>query len=354
MGGSIVLAQNGGSWSFQPPHRRGRGTPSRISISLPFWENQSQTGQFPISFLIQQAFINNLFQKEIIFQFNHQFTIQSDNKNHSNRIRGIKLVKFCVCIPQDGLNYEQIKLAVRASKDLSFHSVWFYDHLHSFPRPDQNPFLECWTLLSALAEVTRTIRLGSLVTDVQYRNPALLAKMATALDQIGNGQLELAVGAGGTGRASWVEKAGYTPEYRAYGMDFPESPATRIARLREATQVITQLWTGESVTFDGEFVRLQNAYCLPRPRQEPHPPIWIAGTGEQLTLKLVAELADGCNFSAELSPQECTRKLGILEDHCRAFNRSASAIHTSLLTACVIRETSAAVNTTLSRIARRI
>lgn len=148
---------------------------------------------------------------------------------------------------------------MRSSEELSFHSVWFYDHLHSFPFPDQNPFLECWTLLSALAEATSTIRLGSLVTDIQYRNPALLAKMAAALDEISNGRLELGLGAGGTGRASWVEKTGYTPEYAAYGMDFPVKSAVRISRLREATQVIMQLWTGENVTFEGEWIQVQNA-----------------------------------------------------------------------------------------------
>lgn len=236
---------------------------------------------------------------------------------------------------------------MHTSEDLAFHSVWFYDHLHSFPRPDDAPFLECWTLLSALAEATSTIRLGSLVTDVQYRNPALLAKMATTLDHISNGRLELGLGAGGLGR----DQAGYTPEYRAYGMDFPEKTTIRIQRLKEATQVITQLWTGEGVTFEGEWIRLQNAYCLPKPRQEPHPPIWIAGMNEQLTLKVVAELADGCNFPATLSPQECASKLVILEDYCHIFNRSFHSIHTSLITGSVIGETPSEVNAMLSHIA---
>ena len=259
------------------------------------------------------------------------------------------MIHFGVCLPQDGLTYGEIKQVARKSEQLGFNSIWFYDHLHSFPRPDQNPFLECWTLLSALAEATNTIRLGTLVVDVQYRNPALLAKMVATLDNISNGRLELGLGAGGTGRAQWAARAGYTPEYIAYGIDFPDKVGVRIARLKEVIQILKKMWTGERVTYEGKFYRVQNAFCIPKPRQKPHPPLWIAGMGERLTLKLVAEFADGCNYSWDLTPEAYREKLNVLQVHCKTFSRSFASIRKSLLSAFVMGKTQSEVQKKVSQ-----
>jgi len=195
------------------------------------------------------------------------------------------MIKFGVCIPQDGMTYERIRNVALKGEELGFDSVWLFDHLQSFPQPGRDPFIECWTTLSALAEATRHIRLGSLVLNAQYRNPALLAKMAATLDNISNGRLEFGIGAGGTIRAEWSEKLGYTAEYRAYGMDFPEKPSNRIYKLQETVQIIKKLWTEDKVTFEGKHYRVKNAFCYPKPVQKPYPPLWIGGAGEKLSVE---------------------------------------------------------------------
>jgi len=265
--------------------------------------------------------------------------------------RGI-MIKFGVCIPQDGLAYERIKKIALRSEKLGFDSTWLFDHLHSFPQPDKDPFFECWTTLSALAEATTQLRLGSLVLNAQYRNPALLAKMAATLDNISNGRLEFGIGAGGTVRAEWSEKLGYTAEYRAYGMDFLEKPSARIRKLEEAIQIIKKLWSEDKVTFEGKYYTVKNAFCYPKPVQKPHPPIWIGGMGEKLMLKVMAKLADGCNFAWSLSPEEYAKKLSILNEYCKIFGRPISSIRKSFLTACVLGDSPKEVRRILRDIAK--
>lgn len=259
-------------------------------------------------------------------------------------------VKFGICVPQDGMTYEDIKNTAIRCEELGFDSIWLFDHLHAFPRPDMAPFIECWTTLSALAEATERIRLGSLVLNCQYRNPALLAKMAATLDNISNGRLEFGIGAGGTTRSGLSAKIGYTPEYDAYGTDFLEGPRLRIRRLEEAVQIIRTLWTEDNVTFTGKYYRTKNAFSHPKPIQKPHPPIWIGGTGGKLILKIVAKYADGCNLGWNFSPDDYERRLRILTEYCNDFGRSISQIRKSYLTACAIGETADQLRKSLNEI----
>jgi alkanesulfonate monooxygenase SsuD/methylene tetrahydromethanopterin reductase-like flavin-dependent oxidoreductase (luciferase family) len=245
---------------------------------------------------------------------------------------------FGVCVPQDGRTYDEIRRLALKSEDLDFSSFWLFDHLHSFPRPNKDPFLECWVTLSALAEATKEIRLGPLVTDIQYRHPALLAKMSTTVDRISGGRLEFGIGAGGTGRSEWSQKMGFAAEYDAYGMDFPSKASVRIERLREAVQIVKRLWIEPKVSFTGKHYRLADALSYPKPLQKPHPPVWIGGTGERHLLDVVAREADGCNFAWSLSPQEYRRRLDLLEEYCNSFGRSLDSLRKSLLAACVIAE----------------
>src|SRR5439155_17298763 len=174
-------------------------------------------------------------------------------------------------------------LAQRAETS-GFASFWVSDHFFGGPggTPDRN-CLEAWTLLAALARDTTTIRLGVLVAAVQYRNPALQAKMAASVDHISGGRLEFGVGAG------WKED-----EYRAYGYDFP-SPGDRVDQLREAIEITERLWKDDRATFHGKHYRIDDAVCAPKPTQRPRPPVWIGGAGPRV-MRLAARYADGSDL----------------------------------------------------------
>ncbi len=166
--------------------------------------------------------------------------------------------------------------------------TWFsvMDHLIQIPlvgEPDE-PFMEGWTVLSALAAVTSKIRLATLVSSVAYRNPAHLAKIAAGVDLISKGRLTLGIGAG------WHDE-----EYRQYGWEFPERPATRIRQMEEAVRLILAMWTQKRTTFEGRYFHTKDAILEPKPMRKPRPPVMIAGGGEQMTLRVVAELGDACN-----------------------------------------------------------
>jgi alkanesulfonate monooxygenase SsuD/methylene tetrahydromethanopterin reductase-like flavin-dependent oxidoreductase (luciferase family) len=159
---------------------------------------------------------------------------------------------------------------------------------HLMPNPvfgarDTDPWNEAWVTLAALAEATSRIRVGVLVTSVGFRHPAVLAKMAATLDVTSEGRLEFGIGAG------YLEA-----EYRMYCIPFP-SASVRIAQLDEAIQVCKLLWTQQRASFAGNYVSLADAVCEAKPVQRPHPPIWIGGGGEQKTLRVVAQHADGWN-----------------------------------------------------------
>ncbi|MGA2111776.1 MAG: LLM class F420-dependent oxidoreductase [Anaerolineales bacterium] len=222
-------------------------------------------------------------------------------------------------------SFEALKRKAQWAENHGF--VWFsvMDHLIEIPNvgePDQ-PFMESWTTLSALASVTQKIRLGVLVTSVAYRNPALLAKMASTVDIISRGRLTLGIGAG------WFEK-----EYMQYGWEFPLRPATRIGQLEEAVRLIKAMWTQPRATFDGRYFHVREAILEPKPVQKPHPPVMIGGSGEQLTLRAVARQADACNLFG--SPAEVRHKLEVLRQHCQAEGRRYDEIERTCLTGLVL------------------
>jgi F420-dependent oxidoreductase-like protein len=206
---------------------------------------------------------------------------------------------------------------------------------HFMPNPvfgahDTDPWNEAWTTLAALAEATERIRIGVLVTSVGYRHPALLAKMAATLDVLSGGRLEFGIGAG------YLEA-----EYRMYGLPFPPA-SVRIAQMDEALQVCKLLWTQEHANFEGEHFTLANAVCAPKPLQKPHPPIWIGGGGEQKTLRVVAEHADGWNAFPAPVPQ-LQHKLDVLREHCAAVGREYEAIRKQLVCTAIVRDDPAQV-----------
>jgi F420-dependent oxidoreductase-like protein len=229
--------------------------------------------------------------------------------------------------------------AATTAERAGFASVWVYDHFHTVPLPSTEATHEAWTLMAALAAATRTIRLGQMTTCVAYRPPAYLAKVAATIDVISGGRLEMSLGAG------WYEH-----EYIGYGYPFL-APAARIRQLREAIEVMKLLWTQDEVHYEGRHYRLQGAICRPRPLQQPHPPIWVAGGGEQLTLKVAAKHATHTNFGP--TPEAFAHKSEVLAAHCREAGTDFDAIVRSVNLFVVCRDTEREVADALGEIKSR-
>lgn len=222
--------------------------------------------------------------------------------------------------------YEAMTRVAQIADEIGFASVWLVDHLHTVPQPSQEMLFECWTTAAALARDTRRVRIGQLVTCNEYRNPALLAKMASTLDVLSHGRFTFGIGAGG-----WNES-----EYRAYGYDYTDAP-TRLRHLREAVQVILTMWTQEEAVFEGEYYQLRGAINQPKGIQRPHIPLLIGGSGEQVTLKLVAQYGDACNVVGDVPTLK--RKFAVLKQHCETVGRDYGSIHRTITAYCSIGET---------------
>ncbi len=213
----------------------------------------------------------------------------------------------------------------RIADDAGFDHCWVFDHLAARgPDPDA-PVFEAWTLIAAMAEVTRRVRIGVMVTGNTYRHPAVLAKVAVTADHLCDGRLEVGMGAG------WVEE-----EHTMLGIEFG-SARDRIDKLGEACQVMRLLWTQPRADFDGRHYRLDGAIAEPKPLQRPHPPLWIGGTGERRTLRVVAQQADAWNVAGAraitpgtITPEEVGRLSQVLDTHCEAVGRDPVTIRRSV------------------------
>ena len=192
--------------------------------------------------------------------------------------------------------------------------------------PTQEVTFECWTSSAALARDTKHVRIGQIVTCNSYRNPALLAKMASTVDVLSHGRLTFGIGAG------WYEH-----EYKAYGYEYPDAP-TRLRHLREGVQVILKMWSDEEAYFEGNYYQVHGAINQPKGVQKPHIPLLIGGGGEKVTLKLVAQYADACNIG-HLEPQATARKFEIMHKHCEEVGRDYHDINRTILLNCSIAET---------------
>jgi F420-dependent oxidoreductase-like protein len=224
-----------------------------------------------------------------------------------------------------------MKQCAQRAEAAGYESLWLYDHFHTIPEALPTACFEVWTATAALAEATSRIRLGQMCGCNIYRPPALLAKITANIDVISGGRLEVGIGAG------WYEH-----ECVAYGYPF-EKPSERIGALDEAVQILKGMWTqdrfqfegkhyqiglGEVHNYRGQKVELEGAYNHPKPLQSPHPPLWIAGGGEQLTLRTVARYADYSNFMGSL--EQVQRKNRILDEHCQKIGRNPDDIKRSV------------------------
>ncbi|MER7557685.1 LLM class F420-dependent oxidoreductase [Nocardioides sp. NPDC126508] len=233
-------------------------------------------------------------------------------------------MKFGLFIPQ-GWRFDLVGIDPAdqwtAMKDLALHadagsweSVWVYDHFHTTPEPSDQATHEAWTLMAGLGAVTSRVRLGQMCSCMSYRNPAYLAKIAATADHISGGRIEMGIGAG------WYEH-----EWRAYGYGFPEA-RDRLGMLREGVQIFQQAWTKGVSSLDGKYYQVDGAICQPLPIQKGRSgiPLWIAGGGEKVTLKIAAQYADYTNFAGDAETFQA--KSEILRGHCDKLGRDFSEI----------------------------
>jgi F420-dependent oxidoreductase-like protein len=221
-------------------------------------------------------------------------------------------VRLGLDISQHHLPWNELLDRARFADESGFDGAWVFDHFKPLYGNPKGPCFEGWTLLAALGAETSRVRLGALVTGVTYRHPSVLAAEAVTVDHVSNGRLELGMG------AAWFEG-----EHRELGIDFP-APRARAQRLEEAVQVMKLLMTQEDARFGGRHYRLESATYLPRPVQQPHPPVWIGAAGEKLMLPIVGRHADAWHSFG--SADNLARKWTIVEDHARKAGRDPSAI----------------------------
>ena len=214
-----------------------------------------------------------------------------------------------------------IEASARIEK-LNYASVWVYDHFHTVPSPTQDPTFECWSLMAALSQVTKNVRIGQMCTCNSYRNPAYLTKVASTIDSMSGGRLEFAIGAG------W-----YDQEYKAYGYDYP-SAGVRLKMLEEALQIYIAMTTQDKASFEGDYYTIKDAINQPKPLQKPYPPLWVCGGGEKVTLKLLAKYGDYGNWDVDV--EGFVHKSKILKTHCEEQNRNYSDIKKTLHTNVII------------------
>jgi F420-dependent oxidoreductase-like protein len=243
--------------------------------------------------------------------------------------------------PDPAEGFEAVKAVAQWAENHGF--VWFsvMDHMIQIPGvgAPEEPILEGWTALSGLAAVTHRIRLATLATVVGYRNPAHLAKIAASVDLISRGRLTLGLGAGF-----------FEEEYTQYGWEFPPRAATRIRQMEEAVELILKMWTEPRTTFRGRYFQVEDAILEPKPAQRPHPPVMIAGGGEQMTLRAVARLADACNL-VRGDIAEARHKLAILRGHCDAVGRDYDTIEKTHVQRWVLARDDARVSARRERLA---
>ena len=225
-------------------------------------------------------------------------------------------LRFGIKLSGQDTTIEALRTVWRIADESGFDHVWDFDHLASIGDGGPGrPIYEGWTLQAAMAQATKRVRIGCLVTGNTYRHPVLLAKEAVTVDHLSGGRLEFGIG------AAWAEI-----EHTMYGIDGLDH---RVGRLSESLQIIKSLWAEERTSFDGRYYHLTDAIANPKPIQKPHPPIWIGASGES-TLRLVARHADVWNAAGGGDADKMKELIAKLEDACVAVGRNVSEIRRSL------------------------
>lgn len=214
---------------------------------------------------------------------------------------------------------EKLAQIGRAADKAGFDSLWVMDHFFQMDGPrlgvnSDEPMLESYSSLGYLAAATSRIRLGTMVTGVNYRHAGHLLKIVTSLDVLSGGRAIFGIGAG------WYER-------EALGLGFPFPPVKqRFEQLEEVLQIFKQVWSGDFSAYQGKHYQLAEPINNPQPLAKPHPPILVGGGGEKKTLRLAAKYADACNLIAFMGNDELARKLEVLKNHCKDLGRDYDEI----------------------------
>ncbi len=215
---------------------------------------------------------------------------------------------------------EVLTEVARTAEEAGFSSLWVMDHFFQLPMVGdaELDMLEGYTTLAYLAGVTERITLGTLVTGVTYRHPAVLVKQVTTLDVLSKGRAWLGIG------AAWFER-----EHLGLGVPFPPV-SERFERLEETLQIADQMWSPENGPYKGKHYTLDETICSPQPLQQPRPRIMVGGGGENKTLRLVAQYADACNVAG--NAEEISHKFDVLKRHCDDLGRDYDEIERTVMT----------------------
>ncbi len=226
-------------------------------------------------------------------------------------------IRFGVQTGQQNITWADLLDVWRKADAWGYDSLWNYDHFYPIFVDPEGPCLEGWTTLAALAQATTRARVGTLVNGNTYRHPCVTAKMAATLDHVSGGRFNLGIGAG------WFER-----EHRDFGIDFKTVPA-RLRALDEACRIIRGMFTRDRTTLHGRHYHVTDALGLPKPVQQPYPPIMIGGTGEKVLLRIVAEHADMWNASA--GAERMAHLIGVIARHAERVGRDPDAIEKTVL-----------------------
>jgi F420-dependent oxidoreductase-like protein len=225
-------------------------------------------------------------------------------------------LRFGLKVTQANGTYAEIREAWLEADRLGFDTAWAHDHLLNLLDYSQ-PEDEGWTILTALLVEARRIRGGLMVTANTFRHPAVLAKIATTVDVVSKGRVEVGLGAG------WHED-----EHKQYGLPLPPL-GERMRRLEEACQIMKALWTEPRATVEGEYYQVREAFLEPKPVQRPHPPLVLGTSGEKVGLRIVARHGQEWNM-AKGTPAEFQRLSTLLDGYCRDAGRDPASVERSI------------------------
>jgi F420-dependent oxidoreductase-like protein len=224
-------------------------------------------------------------------------------------------LRFGLKASGQAITIDELRACWRVAEEAGFDHLWDFDHLASIgPAGPDRPIYEGWALQAAMAEATKRVRIGCLVTGNTYRHPVVLAKLAVTVDHLSGGRLELGIG------AAWAEA-----EHTMYGI---EGLDHRVGKLSESLQIIKSLFTSERTDFEGRYYRLKEAIANPKPIQKPYPPIWIGALGDT-TLRLAARHADVWNISGG-DPEFIAPLIEKFDETCAAVGREPGEVRRSL------------------------
>ena len=251
---------------------------------------------------------------------------------------GYHMPSFSFPDATDETRFERLVTLACAAEEAGFDLVTVMDHFYQIGvhGSEEEPMLEAYATLSALAARTSRVKLGTMVSGVTYRNPALLAKTVTTLDTISNGRAVLGLG------AAWNDV-----EHAGYGFDFPPI-GERMSRLDEALQICKLMFTEERPSFEGRYYRIQQALNVPRPIQPGGPPILIGGSGEKRTLRFVARYGDMSNWWGSMD--DLKHYSEVLDRHCEAEGRDPSTILRTIMAPVILVADQGQAEATLSHL----